>query len=98
MSSKFRYSIVLIVVFLSSQLINAQADSVNLYLKSAKKAYKIGDYVSSTLDFEKALDFSNNLSSNHKNKNALKLEALKGVITVSGMGSAMDLAEDAFIN
>ncbi len=98
MRSKFRHNIVLIVVILSSQLINAQADSVNLYLKSAKKAYKLGNYVSSTLDFEKALDFSNSLSSNHMNKNALKLEALKGVITVSGMGSAMEIATKYFTN
>ncbi|WP_339623322.1 hypothetical protein [uncultured Winogradskyella sp.] len=91
MRIKFRFSLLLLFV-ISCQFIQAQIDSVNTYLNSAKQAYKLGDYAVSTLYFEKALVFSNNLSENHKDQKALKLEALKGLITVSGMGSAIDLS------
>ncbi|WP_188459645.1 helix-turn-helix transcriptional regulator [Psychroflexus planctonicus] len=86
------------ILMVSQQKIYAQLDSVNTYLNSAKQAYKLGDYAASTLDYEKALGFVKNLSPNHQDRKLLKLKSLKGLITVSGMGSAMDLTVVVFKN
>lgn len=74
----------------------AQIDSVHSYLSSAKQAYSLGDYANSAIDFKKAFNHTSLLRESFKEKKLLQLESLKGLITVSGMGTAMGIAVEAY--
>ena len=94
---KFSLSFILfLVIVLLKQPIQAQVNLVKDYIASAEKSYREGDYASSLIDYQNAFSTSKDLSLNIDEKEPLQLKSLKGIITVSGMGTAMELAIEVF--
>lgn len=83
-------------IFFVKTSLFAQLDSITNYLETAKQSYTKGDYATSTVAYQTALNYAQNLKQQGSVKDSLQLTALKGLITVSGMGSAMQIASKYF--
>jgi len=89
-------TVVLCLLFLYSNKVVAQLDSLTFQLKSAQESYKLGDYATSILANEKALQMALTLNDAIKVKDSLFFVSLKQLITVAGIGKAMDVSERYF--
>lgn len=90
------FTAVLGLLFLYSNKVVAQLDSLTFQLESAQESYKSGDYATSILANEKALYLALSLNEATKVKDSLLLVSLKQLITVAGVGKAMDVSERYF--
>lgn len=94
---KITFVTIIFILFVKTNLF-AQLDSITNYLETAKQSYTKGDYATSTVAYQTALNYAQNLKQQGSVKDSLQLTALKGLITVSGMGSAMQIATKYFKN
>ena len=92
---KINFTTIILTLFVKTSLF-AQLDSITNYLETAKQSYTKGDYATSTVAYQTALNYAQNLKQQGSVKDSLQLTALKGLITVSGMGSAMQIASKYF--
>lgn len=92
---KINFTTIILTLFVKTSLF-AQLDSITNYLETAKQSYTKGDYTTSTVAYQTALNYAQNLKQQGSVKDSLQLTALKGLITVSGMGSAMQIASKYF--
>tara|TARA_R110002051_G_scaffold70544_1_gene126880 strand:- start:2391 stop:3731 length:1341 start_codon:yes stop_codon:yes gene_type:complete len=83
------------MIFYSSDLL-AQLDSIQYNLKFGNKTYASGDYASSMVAYEKALNYTLELDTQVNAKDSLFLISLKQLITVSGLGEAFEMSEGYF--
>ncbi|MFD2551902.1 hypothetical protein ACFSQP_08745 [Bizionia sediminis] len=89
-------TVVYAVLFLLSSKGFAQLDALSFQLETAQKSYKSGDFATSILANEKALQLALALNDDVTVKDSLFYVSLKQLITVSGIGKAMDVSERYF--
>ncbi|MDG2193332.1 MAG: hypothetical protein P8K77_00465 [Polaribacter sp.] len=89
------YIAVMAFCIYSSPLLS-QIDSLKHQLNLGSSSYRSGDYATSILAFQKAVELSEALKSSEHKKDSLLLVSLKKLITVAGIGKAKELSYNYF--
>lgn len=90
--------LLLLILLAPCGIANAQIDSIQKYLNEGDASYRIGDFATGLITYQKALENTINLKETSSAKDSLKFLALKKLITVAGMGKAPEMAISYFRN
>jgi hypothetical protein len=89
------YILLIFFCFYAKPLLS-QIDSLKQQLNIGSSSYSTGDYSTSILAFQNAVELSDNLKKSEHNKDSLLLVSLKKLITVAGIGKAKKISQTYF--